>query len=144
MTESRFLPGFRLDWKLVNGVRTHYASAGDGPPVLLLHGHPQTHVIWRKIAPDLVKAGYSVVASDLRGYGDSEKVPSHAPHHPYAKREMAKDQVELMRALGHDRFAVVGHDRGGYSLLSWALFKSVNALINTRDMLLSLHSFLRT
>lgn len=113
MTESRFLPGFRLDWKLANGVRIHYASAGDGPPVLLLHGHPQTHVVWRKIGPDLVKAGYSVVASDLRGYGDSEKVPSHAPHHPYAKREMAKDQVALMRALGHDRFAVVGHDRGG-------------------------------
>lgn len=113
MTESRFLPDFRLDRKQLNGVRIHYAVAGDGPPVLLLHGHPQTHVVWRKIAPDLVKAGYSVVASDLRGYGDSEKVPSHAPHHPYAKREMAKDQVALMRALGHDRFAVVGHDRGG-------------------------------
>lgn len=113
MTASRFLDGFTLRDETVNGVRIHYASAGDGPPVLLLHGHPQTHVVWRKITPDLVKAGYSVVAPDLRGYGDSEKVESHAPHLPYSKREMAQDQAALMQALGHERFAVVGHDRGG-------------------------------
>lgn len=113
MTASRFLEGFTLRDETVNGVRIHFASAGEGPPVLLLHGHPQSHVVWRKVAPDLVKAGYSVVAPDLRGYGDSEKVDSHAPHLPYSKREMAKDQVALMRALGHERFAVVGHDRGG-------------------------------
>lgn len=113
MTISRFLEGFHLDFKEVNGVRIHFAAAGDGPPVLLLHGHPQTHVVWRKIAPQLVAAGYTVVAPDLRGYGDSEKVPSHAPHAPYSKREMARDQSVLMRALGHERFSVVGHDRGG-------------------------------
>jgi haloacetate dehalogenase len=113
MTQSRFLEGFTLQDKSVNGVRIHFATAGEGPAILLLHGHPQTHVVWRKIAPRLVKAGYSVVAPDLRGYGDSEKVQSHAPHLPYSKREMAKDQVALMRALGHDRFFVVGHDRGG-------------------------------
>ena len=113
MTASRFLDGFTVRDETVNGVRIHFASAGEGPPVLLLHGHPQSHVVWRKVAPALVKAGYSVVASDLRGYGDSEKVESHAPHLPYSKREMAKDQVALMQALGHKRFAVVGHDRGG-------------------------------
>lgn len=113
MTASRFLDGFTLRDETVNGARIHFASAGEGSPVLLLHGHPQTHVVWRKIAPELVKAGHSVVASDLRGYGDSEKPESHAPHLPYSKREMAKDQVALMRMLGHRRFAVVGHDRGG-------------------------------
>lgn len=113
MSVSPFLDGFVLDRIKVNGVHIHHARAGNGPSVLLLHGHPQTHVVWRKIASDLVKAGYSVVASDLRGYGDSDKVPSRAPHHAYSKREMAKDQVALMRALGHERFAVVGHDRGG-------------------------------
>lgn len=113
MRASRFLEGFLLDQKTVNGVCIHYAHAGTGPPVLLLHGHPQTHVAWRKIAPDLVRAGYTVIAPDLRGYGDSEKVQSDVPHHAYSKREMAIDQVALMQTLGHNRFAVVGHDRGG-------------------------------
>lgn len=113
MTASRFLEGFLLDQKTVNGVCIHYAHAGTGPPVLLLHGHPQTHVAWRKVAPDLVRAGYTVIAPDLRGYGDSEKVQSDVPHHAYSKREMAIDQVALMQTLGHNRFAVVGHDRGG-------------------------------
>ncbi len=112
MANSQFLSGFDLRNQVVNGVRIHFAIAGDGPPVLLLHGHPQTHIVWRKIAPDLVKAGYSVIAPDLRGYGDSEKVQSHAPHVPYSKREMAKDQIELMRAIGYPQFSVVGHDRG--------------------------------
>lgn len=110
---SAFLAGFELRDEVVNGVRIHFAVAGKGPAILLLHGHPQTHVVWRKVAPDLVRAGFTVVASDLRGYGDSEKVASDALHAPYSKREMAKDQVGLMRALGHDRFHVVGHDRGG-------------------------------
>lgn len=112
MANSQFLSGFDLRNQVVNGVRIHFAIAGDGPPVLLLHGHPQTHIVWRKIAPELVKAGYSVIAPDLRGYGDSEKVQSHAPHVPYSKREMAKDQIELMRAIGYPQFSVVGHDRG--------------------------------
>ena len=84
---------------------------GQGPPLLLLHGFPQTHVIWHKIAPRLV-AHFTVVASDLRGYGDSSK-PEGAPDHSnYSKRVMARDQVELMRQLGYERFFLAGHDRG--------------------------------
>lgn len=113
LVKSPFLDGFVLRQEVVNGVSINFAIAGDGPAILLLHGHPQTHIVWRKIAPDLVAAGYTVVAADLRGYGDSEKLPSHAPHESYSKREMAKDQVALMSALGHDTFAVLGHDRGG-------------------------------
>ncbi len=85
---------------------------GSGPPLLLLHGHPQTHVMWHKIAPRLARH-FSVVAPDLRGYGQSSKPPSTADHKPYSKRVMAQDQVNLMRHLGFARFAVVGHDRGG-------------------------------
>lgn len=91
----------------------NYASAGTGPPILLLHGHPQTHVVWRKVAPRLVEAGYSVVTPDLRGYGDSDKPVSDPSHRPYSKRVMAADQIALMEHLGHKSFAVVGHDRGG-------------------------------
>jgi haloacetate dehalogenase len=94
-----------------NGVEINLVTAGSGPPVLLLHGYPQTHAIWRKVAPRLAER-YTVVAADLRGYGDSSK-PSGLPDHAnYAKREMARDQLEAMRALGHDSFYLVGHDRG--------------------------------
>ena len=89
------------------------ASAGTGPPVLLLHGHPQTHIVWRKVAPRLVDAGYRVIAPDLRGYGDSDKPKSDPSHLPYSKRVMANDQIALMKHLGHETFSVVGHDRGG-------------------------------
>lgn len=85
---------------------------GHGPPVLLLHGLPQTHVMWHKIAPRLAQ-NFTVVAADLRGYGDSSKPPTTPDHAPYAKRAMARDQVEVMRQLGFGRFCVVGHDRGG-------------------------------
>lgn len=91
----------------------NYASAGTGPPILLLHGHPQTHVVWRKVAPRLVEAGYQVIAPDLRGYGDSDKPESDPSHLPYSKRVMAADQIALMGQLGHKTFSVVGHDRGG-------------------------------
>jgi len=86
---------------------------GDGPPVLLLHGHPRTHATWHRVAP-LLAAGHSVVCPDLRGYGRSAKPASTPDHEPYSKRAMARDLVALMRILGHDRFAVAGHDRGGY------------------------------
>ncbi len=86
---------------------------GDGPPVLLLHGHPQTHVTWHEVAPRLVAAGYTVVAADLRGYGDSSRPEGGDDHVAYSKRAMAADQVAVMRTLGHESFAVVGHDRGG-------------------------------
>ncbi len=112
MPASRFLDGFTGTTTRVGAIDIHYASAGSGDPVLLLHGHPQTHVVWRKIAPALVAAGYQVIAPDLRGYGDSAKPESDAHHLPYSKRVMAQDAVGLMGHLGHDQFHVVGHDRG--------------------------------
>jgi len=110
---SRFLDGFReIDVDLNNGITIRAAIAGDGPPLLLLHGHPHTSITWRKIVPRLARR-FSVVAADLRGYGDSSKPASSASHIEYSKRVMAQDQIDLMRALGHAQFAVAGHDRGG-------------------------------
>ena len=107
------LEGFRLlDVAVGPDVTIRAAVGGNGPPLLLLHGHPQTHVTWRKVAPALA-AQFTVVAADLRGYGDSSKPPGGDDHAAYAKRSMARDQVALMQALGHPRFAVAGHDRGG-------------------------------
>jgi len=85
---------------------------GSGPPLLLLHGHPQTHAMWHRIAPRLVDE-FTVVCADLRGYGESSKPPTRADHEPYSKRAMARDGVEIMRRLGHERFFLAGHDRGG-------------------------------
>lgn len=93
---------------------------GHGLPVLLLHGIPQTHVMWHKIAPRLAQ-DFTVVAADLRGYGDSSKPPTTPDHAPYSKRAMARDQVEVMRQLGFDQFFVVGHDRGGRCAYRMAL-----------------------
>src|SRR6185295_9005274 len=89
-------------------VRTH----GSGPPVLLLHGFPQTHLMWRGVAPILARE-FTVVCADLRGYGQSGCPPSDSDHAQYSKRAMAKDLVTVMERLGHPRFSVVGHDRGG-------------------------------
>lgn len=106
------MPGFGWRDVTVDGVRIRVATAGDGPPVLLLHGYPQTHLTWCRVAPRLAES-HTVVATDLRGYGDSDK-PEGGPNHlAYSKRAMAADQVGVMRQLGHERFAVVGHDRGG-------------------------------
>ena len=85
---------------------------GDGPPLLLLHGYPQTGYIWHKIAP-LLAGDFTVVVADLRGYGDSDKPPTSADHAVYSKRAMADDMIEVMAALGHQQFFVAGHDRGG-------------------------------
>ena len=95
----------------VDGARIHAVVAGSGPPVLLLHGYPQTHVMWHRVAPDLAER-HTVVLPDLRGYGDSSRPPSQPDHGSMSKRAMAADQVALMRGLGFERFAVVGHDRG--------------------------------
>ncbi len=95
-----------------SGTRIFLRIAGDGPAVLLLHGYPQTHAMWHRVAPALARS-HTVVCADLRGYGDSGKPPDDPEHGTYAKRAMAQDQVEAMQALGHARFAVVGHDRGG-------------------------------
>jgi haloacetate dehalogenase len=94
------------------GATINLMVGGSGPPVLLLHGYPQSHVIWHRVAPALAQH-YTVVAADLRGYGDSSRPEGGNDHAGYAKRAMAQDQVDVMRALGFERFAVVGHDRGG-------------------------------
>jgi haloacetate dehalogenase len=85
---------------------------GDGPPLLLLHGYPQTRACWHRVAPALAER-FTVVAADLRGYGDSSKPPGGGDHAAYSKRTMAADMLAVMRALGHERFGVAGHDRGG-------------------------------
>ena len=90
----------------------HTLHGGSGPPLLLLHGYPQTHVMWHKVAPRLAES-FTVVVPDLRGYGDSTKPPGDDTHAAYSKRAMAKDQVEVMKALGFESFFVAGHDRGG-------------------------------
>ncbi len=105
------MPSFRWHDIDAGGVRIRAAVGGSGPPLLLLHGHPQTHLTWFKIAPELAKR-FTVVATDLRGYGDSEKLPGDPAHENYSKRAMAADQVAVMGALGFDRFDVVAHDRG--------------------------------
>ncbi|MFI5896959.1 alpha/beta fold hydrolase [Actinoplanes sp. NPDC051513] len=108
---AKLFPGFTQVRVTVGGITINAVRGGVGPPVLMLHGYPQTHVMWHRVAPGLASR-HTVVCADLRGYGDSDKPDSDPGHQPYAKRVMARDQVELMRALGFDRFAVVGHDRG--------------------------------
>ncbi|MGE3289071.1 MAG: alpha/beta fold hydrolase [Pseudonocardia sp.] len=104
----------------VDGTRISAVRGGEGPPLLLLHGFPQTKAMWAGIAPALARS-HTVVAADLRGYGDSAKPGSDADHAPYSFRAMAADQVGLMRALGYERFAVIGHDRGARTTHRMAL-----------------------
>jgi len=104
--------GFTRKKLRANGVEINTLVKGDGPPLLLLHGYPQSHLIWHRVAPALARH-YTVVATDLRGYGDSEKPAGLADHSNYSKREMARDQVEVMRQLGFESFYLCGHDRGG-------------------------------
>jgi haloacetate dehalogenase len=109
---ARFFPGFKPMSIQVTGATINGVMAGQGPPVLLLHGAPQSMISWRLVAPALAK-DHTVVVTDLRGYGDSSKPPDGERHSNYSKRAMALDQVEVMRHLGFERFAVIGHDRGG-------------------------------
>jgi haloacetate dehalogenase len=95
-----------------SGATINVSFGGSGTPVLLLHGYPQTHAMWHKVAPELAR-DYTVVCPDLRGYGDSSKPKGRPDHANYSKRAMALDMVEVMSALGHESFHVVGHDRGG-------------------------------
>lgn len=109
---ASLFPGFQRAVLQTSATTINLVHGGKGRPVLLLHGAPQTHVIWHKIAPRLAQDFY-IVAADLRGYGDSGKPPEGANHEGYSKRAMAQDQVEVMQQLGFTTFAVVGHDRGG-------------------------------
>src|SRR4051794_12908376 len=106
-----FFPGFRRQTIETSGTSINVVTGGSGPPLLLLHGYPQTHIEWRKMAPDL-SANYTLVMPDLRGYGDSGKPPAGDNHINYSKRAMALDQIEVMEKLGFREFALVSHDRG--------------------------------
>ena len=103
--------GFQTAQRQVNGVHIAYRIGGSGPGLLLIHGHPQTHVIWHKVAEQLAEH-FTVIAADLRGYGDSEKPAAVADHSNYSKREMARDSLALMHSLGFEQFSVLAHDRG--------------------------------
>lgn len=105
-------PGFETRTFTTSGAEIFARIGGSGPPLLLLHGYPQSHACWHKIAPGLAEA-FTLVLPDLRGYGASSCPPPDQDHHVYAKRAMAQDMVEVMAALGFERFHLVGHDRGG-------------------------------
>lgn len=108
-------PGFTVERvNVAAGVDLRVRVGGDGPGVVLLHGHPRTHTTWYRVAPLLAAAGYSVVCPDLRGYGQSSKPEPDQDHRTYCDRAMGLDIAALATHLGHDRFAVVGHDRGSY------------------------------
>lgn len=106
-----FFDGFALEFREAAGKRFRLRRGGEGPPLLLLHGNPQTHAMWHLVAPVLARR-FTVYCPDITGYGLSAKPPVSADHLPYAKRSMAADMVALMRAFGHDRFQLVAHDRG--------------------------------
>src|SRR5262245_45787873 len=108
---SGTIEGFETDEIDTGETTLFFARGGSGPPVLLLHGFPETHLMWRGVAPVLARR-FTVVCADLRGYGKSGCPPSAPDHHPYSKRAMAADMVTLMERLGFERFAVAGHDRG--------------------------------
>ncbi|GAB2603003.1 alpha/beta fold hydrolase [Kribbella endophytica] len=113
--------GFTLDQVDVGDAVLRVRHGGSGPPIVLLHGHPRTHTTWYAVAPALADAGFTVVCPDLRGYGQSSKPLTDAEHTPYSARVKANDIVALMGALGHERFAAVGHDRGSYVAYRTAL-----------------------
>ena len=110
--DGEFFEGFKHERIQTSGATINLVHGGKGPPVLLLHGIPETYVLWRKVAPDLAQH-FTLVIADLRGYGDSSKPPEGENHAAYSKRAMAQDQVEVMEHLGFRKFALVGHDRGG-------------------------------
>ena len=109
--QGAFFPGFTLRTLELTSGTVRFRSGGSGPPLLLLHGNPQTHVMWHKVAPRLAER-FTVICPDLRGYGGSHKPPSSTDHAAYAKTAMAADLAELMTHLGHERFRVASHDRG--------------------------------
>ncbi len=106
--------GFADEMVNLGDVQLRVRAAGDGPPILLIHGHPRTSATWHRVAPQLITAGFTVVCPDMRGYGQSSKSIIRDSHRQQAKREVADDLAELMAHLDLDQFAVVGHDRGGH------------------------------
>lgn len=124
-----------------DGVTISATVAGDGPPILLLHGYPETHLMWRHVVPALAER-HTVVAADLRGYGDSDKPAPTPTGEVYAKRAMALDQLALMHSLGFDRFDVVGHDRGARVAHRLALdHEEAVGRIAVLDVVPTLHMF---
>jgi haloacetate dehalogenase len=113
--------GFREDQIDLDDASVFVRHGGDGPPVVLLHGHPRTSATWHQVAPRLVRRGFTVICPDLRGYGQSRGPEPTADHTAHSKRVTARDIVAAVRALGHRRFALAGHDRGGYVALRLAL-----------------------
>ncbi|XP_054157186.1 fluoroacetate dehalogenase-like [Oppia nitens] len=109
--DKKFFPNFDTFTKQVNNVKIYGVKGGSGPPLLLLHGHPESHLSWHLVATELAK-NFTVIASDLRGYGQSSAPNGSATHVEYSKREMAKDQVLLMESFGYKKFQVCAHDRG--------------------------------
>ena len=109
---TALFPGFERRRIRTSDAAINLVIGGDGPPVLMLHGYPQTHVMWHKVAPSLAR-DYTVICADLRGYGDSSKPRGVPGHMNYSKRAMALDMAEMMASLGFLGFHVVGHDRGG-------------------------------
>jgi haloacetate dehalogenase len=112
MSDAELFPGFTAHRIRTRDTEIRCVVGGNGPPVLMLHGYPQTHSMWHRVAPPLARH-FTTVCADLRGYGDSGKPASDDTHAAYSKRVMAADMVELMHDLGHGRFRLVGHDRGG-------------------------------
>lgn len=136
--------GFQSATIEVTGTKIAVRHKGSGPAVLLLHGHPQTHAMWHLVAPRLAEH-YTVVCADLRGYGASGKPASDDTHAPYSKRVMARDQIELMAHLGFERFAVVGHDRGGRCAYRLALDHPERVwALSVLDILPTFEHFART
>jgi haloacetate dehalogenase len=135
---------FKQDIIEVNGVNINYKIGGKGEPLLLLHGYPQSHVLWRKIAP-LFAENYTVICSDLRGYGDSDKPQSDKTHLAYSKKTMGLDQNELMKKLGFNEYFLVGHDRGGRVAHRMAIdFKENIKKVSVLDIVPTSHVFKNT
>lgn len=118
--DDQRIAGFEYRRVPCGDVTLNVAMAGQGPPVVLLHGFPETHLAWREVAPRLARR-HRVICPDLRGYGDSDKPPGDAGHERYSKRTMARDVVALMKSLEIPRFSAVGHDRGGLVAFRTAL-----------------------
>jgi len=135
---------FKQDKINVNGININYKIGGKGEPLLLLHGYPQSHILWRKIAP-LFAENYTVICSDLRGYGDSDKPESDKSHLTYSKKNMGLDQNELMKKLGFNEYFLVGHDRGGRVAHRMAIdYKENIKKISVLDIVPTSHVFKNT